>query len=128
MSAGGDGSRSRKFCGYVLEMMEDDAFLQRVIFSDEATFHLSGKVNRHNVRIWGLQNLHSTLQHERLTEDKRVQCLIPYTGLWTFFFAENTVTGITYLEILEQWLFPQVREDSQEFIFQQDGISTYEAF
>ena len=32
---------------------EDEAFLKRVCFSDEATFHVSGKLNKHNVRIWG---------------------------------------------------------------------------
>ncbi|GBM65217.1 hypothetical protein AVEN_65668-1 [Araneus ventricosus] len=37
--------------------MED--LLQRVMFSDEATFHESGIVNRHNTRIWGLENPHA---------------------------------------------------------------------
>jgi hypothetical protein len=31
--------------------MEADGFVEGLIFSDEATFHISGKVNRHNVRI-----------------------------------------------------------------------------
>ncbi|PNF17170.1 hypothetical protein B7P43_G09082 [Cryptotermes secundus] len=42
-----------EFCDRMLKNMEDELFLPRVIFSDEATFHLSGKVNRHNVRTWG---------------------------------------------------------------------------
>ena len=49
----------------LLENMEDDTFLPRLIFSDEATFHLSCKVSRHNVRIWGLENPHEIVQHER---------------------------------------------------------------
>jgi hypothetical protein len=28
-------------------------FLEKVQFSDEVTFHVSGAVNRRNVRIWG---------------------------------------------------------------------------
>jgi hypothetical protein len=28
----------------------------KFIFSDEATFHINGKVNRHNVRVWGTEN------------------------------------------------------------------------
>jgi hypothetical protein len=32
--------------------MEEDGFEERLI-SDEATFHISGKVKEHNVRIWG---------------------------------------------------------------------------
>ncbi|KAJ4451200.1 hypothetical protein ANN_02660 [Periplaneta americana] len=31
-------------------------FIRSVLFCDEATFHLSGKVNKHNLRIWGLEN------------------------------------------------------------------------
>jgi hypothetical protein len=40
-----------EFCDRMLQNREDDTFLPRVIFSDEATFHLSWKVNRYNVRI-----------------------------------------------------------------------------
>ena len=32
---------------------ENDDFFNRLIFGDESSFHLSGKVNKHNVRIWG---------------------------------------------------------------------------
>jgi len=35
------------------------------MFSDEVTFHLSGKVNRHNVRIWGTENPHEIVEHVR---------------------------------------------------------------
>ena len=35
--------------------METDGFLESIVFSDEATFHLSGKVNRY-MRIWGAAN------------------------------------------------------------------------
>jgi hypothetical protein len=31
---------------------EDDAYFNRLIFSYESTSHLSGKVNKHNVRVW----------------------------------------------------------------------------
>ena len=29
------------------------AFLEKIVFTDEATFHVSGLINRHHVRIWG---------------------------------------------------------------------------
>jgi hypothetical protein len=45
--------------------MEEDGFVERLIFSDEATFLISGKVNRHNVRIWGTEQLHAQIQHQR---------------------------------------------------------------
>jgi hypothetical protein len=106
----------------MLQTIEDDKFLLRVIFSDEATFHLSGKVNRHNVGIWGLQNPHTTLEHERDSPKVNVFCAITQTKVYgPFFFDENTVTGVTYLGMLQNWLLPQISENSEDFIFQQDG-------
>ena len=57
-------------------MENDDDLLSKIIFSDEATFHLSGKVNRYNMRIWGvggvkirklLWRLNVTLQNSMCT-------------------------------------------------------------
>jgi hypothetical protein len=52
---------------FSIEMLvaHDDDFLRHFVVSNKATFHLSGKVNRHNVRIWGMENPHATVQHER---------------------------------------------------------------
>lgn len=36
-----------------------------------------------------------------------------------------TITGINYLDMLQLWLIPQLQEDSEDFIFQQDGDSLY---
>jgi hypothetical protein len=40
----GDKERRVEFCDKMLQNMEDDSFLPRLIFSDEATFLLTGKV------------------------------------------------------------------------------------
>jgi hypothetical protein len=34
-------------------------FLPSILFSDEATFHLTVKANQHNIHIWGSDNPHS---------------------------------------------------------------------
>ena len=48
-----DMPRRKEFAVNMLQRIsEDEAFLKRVCFSDEATFHVSGKLNKHNVRIW----------------------------------------------------------------------------
>ena len=37
---------------YILRKIDNDnRFLSNLIFSDEATFHISGRVNRHNYRF-----------------------------------------------------------------------------
>jgi len=37
-----------------------------------------------------------------------------------FLFEEPTVNGMIYLNMLENWLMPQLNEDSNDYIFQQD--------
>ena len=39
-----------------LRLCEDATFIENIIFSDEARFHLTGHVNRHNSRIWSDEN------------------------------------------------------------------------
>jgi hypothetical protein len=54
----------------------DDHFLEKVQFSDEATFHVSGAVNRRNVRIWGSENPHAYVEHQRDSPKVNVFCVI----------------------------------------------------
>jgi hypothetical protein len=46
-------------------MSSDDQFLEKVQLSNEATFHISGAVNCRNIRIWGSENPHAYVQHQR---------------------------------------------------------------
>ena len=117
----GERRKRADFCDMLLEGMEDDS-LPRLIFNDKATFHLSGKVSRHNVRIWGLKNLHEIVQHERDSPKINVSSAVSVRKIYgPFFFEGNTVTRNSYLEMLQDWLFPQLNEDFEDFIFQQDG-------
>ena len=79
-----------EFCNDLLTDMEDDRFLLRLIFSDKATFRISGKVNRHNVRIWGLQDPHEIVEHERDSPKVNVfLCNFSNKDLYPFFFKET---------------------------------------
>jgi hypothetical protein len=57
-----------------------------LFFSDEATFHLSGKVNRHNVRIWALEQPHATVVHQRYSPKINVFCAISSKKVYCPFF------------------------------------------
>ena len=48
-----DKRKHKQFCVDMQEKLEEDEFNERLVFSDEATFHTNRKVNTHNVRIWG---------------------------------------------------------------------------
>ena len=57
-------------------MSSRDHFLQKVQFSDEATFHVSCAVNRRNVRIWESENLHACVEHQLDSPKAHVFCAI----------------------------------------------------
>jgi hypothetical protein len=71
------------------------------MFSDEATFHVSGKVNKQNVRIWESENPHATVEHIRDSPKVNVWCgLLHYRLIGSFVFAVATVTSRNYLDML----------------------------
>jgi hypothetical protein len=46
-------------------MSSDYHFLEKVQLGEEATFHVSGAVYRRSVRIWGSENPHAYVEHQR---------------------------------------------------------------
>jgi len=103
--------------------MTEEGFLDHVVFSDESTLCISGKVHRHNVCICSTENPHKMVQHERVSPRINVFCAMSTWKIYRpFFFCEDTVTGTSYLEMLQTWLFPRLQEDEPEdFIMQHDG-------
>jgi hypothetical protein len=103
------------------QLTADDNYLQKILFSDEATYHTHGVVNRHNCRIWGSENPHALMEHV---------CYSPKVNMWfgimpnricgPFFFHESTITSTVYLDMLENFVFPQIAE-VYGLIFQQNG-------
>lgn len=117
-----DRERRKQFCVAMQEKLEDEEFEKRLVFSDEATFHTSGKVNKHNVRIWGKENPHATVEHMRDSPKLNVFCAISKNRLYGPFFFEGNVTGDVYLQMLQNWLFDElIANEHEHFIFQQDG-------
>jgi hypothetical protein len=69
---------------------QDEHFLCNV-FSDEVTFHLSGKVNGHNYQIWGSENPHSFHEYDHDSPKINVWCALSYNlVIGPFFFHEKT--------------------------------------
>jgi hypothetical protein len=63
----------KEFSMTMLEKLDEDKEFQRkIMFSDEATFHVSGKVNKQNVSIWGQNTL--TLQCSTLERTPKLMC------------------------------------------------------
>ena len=71
--------------------MEENYFVERLIFYDEATFHMSRKVNVHNVWIWGTEQPHAQIKHQRDSPKVNVFCAVSREKMHgPFFFAEAT--------------------------------------
>jgi hypothetical protein len=98
---------------------DDNAFMKRTVFSDEATFHVSSKMNRHKCRIWGSENPHKVMEHKHDTPKLNVWCALTSDSVTgPFFFEEATVTGASYLNMLQNYAITQI---PQGYFFQQDG-------
>ena len=119
-------------CSVLIENIDsDNHFLSNLIFSDEATFHISGRVNRHNCRIWGEENPHELYEHERDSPKVTVCCALANDHIYgPYFFDEKTVNGASYLNMLQTFFVPQlqrVRGRVYQAIFQQDGAPPHYA-
>jgi hypothetical protein len=80
-------------------------------------------INRHNLRIWGSKNPHQVIKHTRDSPSLNVFCVLSkQNAFWPLSFAECTVSGIVYLDMLEEFLTPILEEEGpDDMLFQQDG-------
>lgn len=89
-----------EFDGDMLQMMENSAFLPRLISSNEPTFHLGEKLNRHNVRICGLENPRTPSQNERDSAELNVFCALSQAKVYEpFIFVESAVKPLFCLNL-----------------------------
>ena len=104
------------------QISKDEEFLKRICFSDETTFHVSGKLNKHNVRIWGSEQPHEIRKLERDSPKVNVGCGIMCNRvIGPFFSHETTITADVYLNLLTEYVAPQLIDSQPTIIFQQDG-------
>lgn len=128
-----DHHQRRLFAQWILAKQEEDNnFAKRIIFSDEAHFHLCGFVNRQNCRIWGRDNPRVFQQNQMHPLRTTVWC-----GLWAggvigpFFFEDDignavTVNGERYRQMIRNNLWPALGEvDTGNMCFQQDGATCH---
>lgn len=117
-------------CEAILENLPQDAL---VFFTDEAHFHLSGCVNRQNMRYWSNRNPREL--HERPLHSQRltVWCALSRVGIiGPYFFEENgvavAVNSARYRHMIEEFFLPRLEEmDVGEVWFQQDGATAHTA-
>lgn len=128
----GDGKARRlAFCQDELaRIAADPGHLQFLVFSDEAIFHLDGRVNKHNSRYWSKENPHWHQEETAHTKKITVWCGIWREGIVGPFFFENSVNGESYLQMLREEFLPELEQlhmQKENCIFQQDGAPPHYA-
>jgi hypothetical protein len=120
-----DPDRRIEFCEwYITQCEEDEQFPYRVCWRDEATFKLNGAINHHNCMYWALDNPHVTEQCHVNLPGITVWCGLTSEGLLGPFFFDSTLTGATYLNLLQEAIMPGLRDlfgNDVRFYLQQDG-------
>ena len=84
---------------------QSEDFLRTIFFSDEAVFHLNGRVHRHNCVIWCKENPHA-MQEVPLKSPRLVVWgeMFKNSIIGPFFFDGN-VNSASYQAMLETYLF-----------------------
>ncbi|KFM61202.1 hypothetical protein X975_03155, partial [Stegodyphus mimosarum] len=122
-----DSTRRYDFAVEMLSRIEDDdGYLRRIAFSDEATFFVSGVVNHHNVRIWRSQPPGKVMECTKGSSKVNVWCVLLHDRIiGPFFFAETTITSAVYLDMLQLYAAPQLLQYPPDVLFQQDSALSH---
>jgi hypothetical protein len=79
------------------------------MFTDEATFHASVAIKRHNVWIWRSQQPRTVMVHVRDSLKVNIWCEVTCNMMIRpFLLAQKTVTGNSYLDMLQLYTVPQL--------------------
>jgi len=101
---------------------EEEYFVTKIVWSDEAKFKFNGTVNHHNCVYWAPENLHVHVGKAINLPGVNVWCGLSARGLIGPFFFEGTVTGEMYLEMQCSSILPAIHAfyENSEVFFQQD--------
>ena len=87
-----DFDRRVQFCETMLHAAAADPnLLHRIIWSDEATFHLNVSVNRHNTFYYSQENPHVTVEKAVASVRVTVWAAIHTNGIIELFFLITTL-------------------------------------
>lgn len=112
-----------EFCTKINIMFEEEELDEKaIIFTDEAHFWLHGYVNKQNYRFWGTENPFYSTAKPLHSQKVTAWTAISRKGIYIQFF-ENTVTGESYKQLLEDKFLRYARKKGlvNGYYFMQDG-------
>ncbi|XP_042225978.1 uncharacterized protein LOC121868990 [Homarus americanus] len=120
-----DDSRRRvEFCEWIQgKVNEDKQFVDKIVWSNEATFKLNGTVNRYNCVYRSLENPKSQVDKEDNVPGLTVWCGVSSKGIVGPFFFEGTATDAGYFNMLQSSIVPTIHQlyGDKKVYYQQDG-------
>ncbi|GAA54948.1 transposable element Tc3 transposase [Clonorchis sinensis] len=103
-------------------LLDNEEIVLNILWSDEANFSVDGIINKHNCVIWSRE-----APHEYFTHNLHFPHLCVWMGfsskcLLRPFFFDATVSGDSYLHMLQTHVIPQLKQHKKSStVFQQDG-------
>ena len=125
-----DCDRRMAYSEHMLQRLgEAPGLLDRIIWSDEAIFHVGGFVNRHNSHYWGPCSPGATVERLQSRPKVTVWCGMTSTSLVGPYLLEDTMNSSRYLCMLEDYVMPIISQwpSADDLIFMQDGAPPHYA-
>ena len=129
-----DGNKAEglAFCQDICQKIENNpGLLNLIFFSDEAHCHLSGHINKQNMRYWSQAHPHEHTYQSLSQEKVTVWCAIGRNGIIGPYFFKNesgnrvTVDTDRYIALMRTKFISALRRkrgvDMNSVIYQQDG-------
>jgi hypothetical protein len=123
-----DWDRRLEMSEKLLPIIDNPDLENLIFFSDEATFHTSGRVHKQNFRIWGYEKPNYVQQEPLHSPKINVWCAMSSNCIiGPYFFAEETINSENYLNMLNNFFYPFLlkKRIATKIIFQQDGASSH---
>jgi hypothetical protein len=115
----GDHQERIDFANWFLE--QEDDYVERILWSDEAHFHLDGSLSTRNCVIWSSSNPQAAVIHSMHPQRVTVWCGFTAKFILPPAFIEGeTVNGERYLRILQEHMLPNLPR-RKSVVFMQDG-------
>ncbi|GAA58123.1 transposable element Tc3 transposase, partial [Clonorchis sinensis] len=103
-------------------LLDNEEIVPSILWSDEASFSVDGIINKHNCEIWSRDALHGYLTHNLHSPHLCVWMGFPSKCLLRPFFFDATVSGDSYLHMLQTHVIPQLKQHNKSStVFQHDG-------
>ncbi|XP_037020829.2 uncharacterized protein LOC119063554 isoform X1 [Artibeus jamaicensis] len=118
-----DPDRRLQFCEVVLnEERQGNSIIDKIIWSNEAHFKLSGAVYRHNCVYFSRENSHIMIEGQLNEPGITVWAGFSCKGVFGPIFFHTAITQDLYLNMLKDTVLPQLQRqhDNDDYFFQQD--------